>query len=278
MSKLVHFHVFDPKQPSLFKAKANDHAEAHIVRCSLEGTCPVRAKGQCIERDFWSSGCPYGSRSVVTGPTKRSRDMSKWIAAQREGVGPNPPTLSSTQKVMAVIGDYVWLPYPHMDFHAKSPTLEISLSSGRKMLRIEEFTPEVVQRICEWRPRAMFGGEITDYQKESVPLFVKHLSEVMPDLFAATAAVYPNLRELLAKTTNIGREARLRSLAPNVGEFVDIHGGRWTWDGEYLTSKNSKMSFGLVNGFSEIRVKPDPASKVKVTSEGQVTPTTEFLS
>ena len=274
--KLVHFHVYDPKN-SLFKTDANARAKAFFVWCSLEGTCPVRERGQCVHRGLFQS-CVYGTAEQPEGPTRRARSFRDWIEKQEKRAGANPPSLSMATGVMAVIGDYVWLPYAHMEFERDTPTLKIQMFGGRRFLRTEEFTPAVIQHICEYRPLALFGGEIRDYQKESVPKFVRHLHEVMPELYAETLAVYPHLGELLGKTTNIGREAVLKTLAPNVGTFTDIHKGHWVWDGEWLVSTDSHMAFGLVDKFTEIRVKADPTSEVKVTDEAQVLPTTEFRS
>jgi len=276
--QLVHFHIYNPKEPSLFKSSNTDHAKAYFVWCSLESPCPLRAKGQCIQRRPFGPCCPYGSSYQREGPTKRSSQIGVWVARQRKEAGDNPPTLQPPNNVVAVIGDYIWLPYAHMDFERDTPTLKIQMFGGRNIIPVSDLTPAVVKMICEWRPQAIFGGEIKNYQAESVPQFVRHLREIMPDLYAATLTVYPKLAEILAKTTDIGRKAILGTLAPNVGQFVDIYGGHWTWDGTWLVSVDSKMAFGLASKFTEIRVKADLGCEVVVTDEAQVLPTTEFRS
>ena len=278
VKKVVHFHVYNPRQ-SLFEMGANDRAQSFFVWCSLEEPCPVQARGQCVHRNTWfGSGCPYGTRGGSEGPTKRAATLSAWIKRQTDLAGENPPSLSVAASVMARIGEYVWLPYPQMDFARDTTTLKIQIFGGRKFLRVDEFTPEVVRNICEWRPRAIFGGEIKTYQTESVPTFVRHFREAMPDLFARTLAIYPRLGEILGGTSDIGRNAVLGTLAPNVGVFVDIHGSHWTWDGEWLASTDSHTFGVLVNKFSEVRIKPDLDCEVKVTDQGQVTGATVFRS
>ena len=72
--------------------------------------------------------------------------------------------------------------------------------------------------------------------------------------------------------TNVGRKARLKTLTPNIGEFKDIHGGLWTWDGMYITSENTKASFTLVETreIEECRIKPKDDIIVQVSDERQV--------
>lgn len=123
----------------------------------------------------------------------------------------------------------------------------------------------------------MMGGEITNYQKEQVPLFIRHLSEKMPDMLKEIINDPANaeIKKIYESLTNIGRTAFLETLTPGVGEFVDIHGGKWEWDGTWLSSKNSHASF-VLTGFSEMKMKPLPKEKVKITDERQVNEKTIF--
>lgn len=282
-STLVHFSVYNPKAPNLFKAGPNDRAEAHFVWCSLEGTCALRNKGECLHRTLFGEGCPYGSYERATGPTKRASGLGKWVQNQEDraraelGQGTPFPYLKGPASVLATIGDYVWFPYAQMEFHRDSTKMWFDLfRGGRRCLPRADVTPELVIQLCEYRPNALMGGEISSYQRDSVPKFVQLLREVLPDIYEQTRVIYPRIDQILGTVSNIGREAVLGTLKPNVGVFEDIHKGHWVWDGVWLTSTDSHMSSGLVREFSEIRVKADPTCRVKVTDEGQVTPETEF--
>jgi hypothetical protein len=181
--------------------------------------------------------------------------------------------------MMAFIGDYVFLPYSHMDladvgFVQKNIYFNVSCP----FLLKENFTVDTVLYLLNFRPQAMMGGEITSYQKEEVPKFVKHLQEISPDLFDKVYEKSEKVRAIIQTYSYIGRKALLTSLTPNVGKFVDIHKGEWTWDGEYITSKNSKAAFVLVDKFEEIKIKPVPDAVVVITDNNQVNTDTVFLS
>lgn len=75
-------------------------------------------------------------------------------------------------------------------------------------------------------------------------------------------------------------ERNKSTVAPNVGQLKDIHGGLWTWDGETLTSSNSRPSFLIITSgeIETMTIKPKDSMKVfvKITSDDQVTDETKF--
>ena len=152
------------------------------------------------------------------------------------------------------------------------------LGKGCAFLKKEKFTKENIEYLIHFRPQAWMGGEITTYQKEEVPKFVKHLQEKCPGLFKEVLEYDPTIQTIVAAYSYKGRKAILQTLTPNIGKFVDIHKGEWIWDGEYLISLNSHASFMRVNKFDEIRVKPKGRDEVQITEDSQVNEKTEFLS
>jgi hypothetical protein len=178
---------------------------------------------------------------------------------------------------MAIVGDFVYLPYSFITMNPYVPfsTREgLFFKKGDPLLPKEHLTIENIVKICDFRPQAMMGGEITSYQKEEIPKFVKHLSEFFPNLYAELVTQIPRMGNI--SLTNIGRKAYLFSLIPNVGEFVDCHKSHWCWDGEYLMSGDSKASFMLVDKFTEIKIKPTEDAVVTITDEKQVGCATKF--
>jgi hypothetical protein len=122
------------------------------------------------------------------------------------------------------------------------------------------------------------GGEITCYQKEEIPKFLKHLSEKANDLFLEVIKKSEHAQSQFKLYSNIGRKAILQTLTPNIGKFVDIHKGEWIWDGEWLKSTNSKASFILAKKFKELWVKPDGNVEVEITDEAQINKDTIFVN
>lgn len=285
-NNLVHAHIFKPHN-ALFKSVRNDKAECHTIRCTHSDQCGLFARGECSwRRSFGWSACPYGKPSTETGFTKRARKYHDWIHEREErhkGIG----TLSSHTDMMAEIGDYVFLPYSHMTSNENVPFVAKggAFLKGNAFLPKESFTIENIIKICEFRPQSLnlFGGgdpEIKSYQAEEVPKFLIHLSEQMIGVFDELCTVYPRAREIVDNISYKERKAVLATVVPNVGTFVDIHGGKWTWDGTYLVSTNSRASFMLVGRreIVELRIKPAENAVVKVTCNEQVDKNTKLLS
>ena len=267
--KLIHAHVYNPTQ-SLFGDKKG-RCKCTTIRCNRTDDCELLDDGSCLMLGFGPSKCPYGDYRVESGYTKRARKFYEWMQDRREKYK-DVPSLSSPGKTLAIVGDHIYLPYAHMDMGDDVPIVG-------KMIAREDFTAEAMEKLCRLRPMPIFGYQpIAAYQKEVVPLFVKHLSEKMPDLFAALAEAYPRAVEIIKAWSNVGRKAVLNTLLPNVGTFVDCHHAHWTWDGEWLTAgPKCSASFMLVSKFEEIMVRPTPGAVVAITDENQVTGATVFV-
>lgn len=276
--KIITAHVYSPDK-SIFKSSKNDKARCTWTTCNNSENCGLHARGECsYVSTFGWQRCPYGKCHSETGFTRRARKYRIWIQERKERFADVLDKLKSHSGVMAVVGDYIFLPYDRIARNEAIPFLAKDglFHNGSSFLKRESFTIDAVMSICSFRPQALLGGEITSYQKEVVPKFILHLSENMPDMYEKLCAVYPRAAEIISEHSNVGREAILETLNPNIGVFEDIHGGKWRWDGEYLTSEDSHASFMLVNRFTELRIKPAPKQWVKITDDAQVTENTEF--
>jgi hypothetical protein len=278
-SRRIHFSIYDPRG-SMFKSCKNDKAESTVVTCSNSQSCDLYSRGECtFLYPLFPVRCLYGSMSRQYGYTRKAIRYSEWIRDQKkanDGVG----FLKFPSERLAVIGDYIFLPYSHMTMCETVPFKAHSslFSSGSCFLPKESFTVETIVTLINFRPMAMMGGEITTYQKEVPPKFLKHLSEQIPELFNPVMEKSEYARKRFAEFTNIGRKAILETLNPNVGKFKDCHGGLWEWDGSYLKSYNSHASFMLVNKFKELLLLPEEKQIVVIIDEKQVNENTVFVN
>lgn len=281
---VIHANVFDPFGSVLFKTKATDRAECQTITCTnLE--CPLLAKGQChIRGGLFGNTCPYGTSRRESGPTKRAAGCSSWVREKREqhkGVR----FLQPASNQMAIIGDYVFLPYAHMTMCQTVPFKSRSgfFSSGDAFLPREVWTIETVLELLKHRPQAVMGGEITCYQKEEVPKFLLHLREADPEMWKQLIAVCPQYD---VQANHVGRQAVLQTLKHPIkwtqtssrGEYP-VH---WEWDGETVTT-TSKNVFnttwaGLEAESLEVKVKPKPRTVIVVKSNDWVDANTEFVT
>lgn len=277
--KPIHFNLFDPTQ-ALFKSQKKEKSEIQVIKCSNAENCDLHKKGQCAFRSILSwQKCPYGLYFREVGFTKRASKFRQWMREKKEEYR-DVPYLQAHTEMIAVVGDYILLPYAHMDMCEDVPFLSHggAFRSGNAFLKREDFTIDNILKLIAFRPQALMGGEITDYQKKSLPLFIRHLSQVMPDIYEEIWNKSDRVKNIAESMTDVGRKARLRSLTPNVGIFKDIHGGEWTWDGKWLICKNRDPSFMLVNKVDEIRIRPQGDPEVVITDNNQVNIETVFLS
>lgn len=275
--KTISVNISDPAN-SLFKDFRNNVAECRIVSCKNSDNCPLYKRGQCVMSGIFIDKCPYGLSRVEYGFTRKAKKYNEWISEKRKQFE-EVPYLKSPSKVMCEIGDYIYLPYPHMNMNEKAPFLHHSyvFSSGSPFMKKENFTIDVILSIIYFRPMSMMGGEIDSYQKEVIPKFIEHLSEIFPELYEKLAQKDVRSQIVVKNKTYIGRKAVLQSLNPNVGTFIDIHKRTWTWDGEWLHSKDIVSAFGLSSKNSETKVKPFGNVDVKITDDKQVNSNTIFL-
>lgn len=282
--KIVHARVYNPAGRTLFKTKANDKSECEVVSCSNQDNCALYKRGECAMLALMNArSCPYGKRTFEYGPTKRASKLYKWVSEREEKYKDYLWKLTQYKRKLAVIGEYVFLPYSHMNMNKDIPFASHGhfLSSGSHFITLNEFTPELILKMISFRPQALMGGEITSYQKEEVPKFVTHLREELPEIFAKVVALDPAV-EKIAFRSPIGRKAILESLRPGVvvTKYHDnpkLNTQHWTWDGEYLTSTDAGISFSIVKYEScEIKIKPAPGETVDIINMDQVDENTKY--
>lgn len=257
---------------SLFEAKkANERAEFTKLYCNLEGECPLLKNGICIHAGVvvglggFVGSCVYGKIGLSQSPTKRSKtyyDFIKKTKKEMESIPRTPDWAGPIRDTLAEIGDYVYLPYSHANMCKEAPFLSHShlFSSGSHFIKKELFTAEVVVKLAKFRPMAMMGGEITQYQKESVPVFLFHLQKIMPKVYQEAAKLDPIIEQ---KTFNI---AKLKQVECSIGdvpanETNEVFVGEYevsSWDGEILELKSeTKRPLFMYGTDFVLKYKPD---------------------
>ena len=262
-------------------SKKSKRPFVYSISCSAE-SCELRDRGECELMKIFAEGCPHGRASRQDGPTRRARSYSQWIRDSRERCA-KAPALKMPEPRLARCGDHFWLPYPFMRFDAGTTTMPRvpawrSLSS---MLPAEALTVDLMRTILDYRPQALMGGEITDYQKKDVPAFLQHLSEQEPELWATMCEAIPSLVGRVARASAVGRKAILSTLTPNVGEFGGRGRVKWKWDGEWLSSEGATVlssPIPLSADAKMVKVQPPDGLAVEVTDDRQVNEGTEFVT
>lgn len=268
--KIIHFHLFRPDK-AIFKINRNSKAVSHTISCCNSNNCHLFNKGECSLRNtFTSKTCPYGKYLKNTGFSSKSLKYNTWIKSQLEKYE-DIACLKIPVGAVSMVGDYVYLPYSFMNMFS-------SLDWKGYFLKKENFTIDTIISLIYFKPHAIFGGEILDYQEKVVPIFLKHLSESYPDIFENILEKDNSIKTIIANFSNIGRKAILETLSPNVGFLKDIYGNLWNWDGKKLSCCNIKPSFMLIREVKKVILIPEEKQVVTITDEKQVNDSTIFMN
>jgi len=258
--------------------------EASVIYCDKYESCTYYKNNQCLKvRSFLASGCKYGRVSNVKGYTSRAAKYygfkKEWQNHEKYSQLKYPP-----QK-LGLIGDEIVFPYPFIRItENENGDLKLSapgFGSNIAFIKKEKFTTELIKRICGFRPYAIMGGVITDYQNKIVPLFLSHLKEVCPDKYEELCE---ENSELIKEVSYVGRKALLKTINPSDVYYKSSgytqFNEKWHWDGEKLN-----YSSGYVHGFNVtkdyeidlIRIIPSDKSVITISSNEQVSDKTIFI-
>lgn len=282
--KVVSANIYDPKK-SLFKEK-NDKASVTIIKC-CQDDCPLRdVREECIDAGgalLRRGKCPYGQIERRDGYTIRAQKYSKFIKDNQEKYKDIPRLSYIRNDKIAFIGDYVFLPYPHIALNQTVPFIKHDLyfSPGNPFIKIEDWNISTVLNIVDFKPRAMTGGIIESYQKEVVPKFIEHLREESPDMFQKLIKQRPKYDK---DPDYRGRKAYLKTLTPPVEWDVKDRKGNvemhWLWDGEKAYTEDewayNKLLAKLPADSVKIEVIPSDDAVIVVSDISYVNENTEF--
>ncbi len=195
----------------------------YYCKCPVE--CPFLKIGQCINRAILT-GCIYGRCTHQQGYSRRSTKYYSWVREKQEVLKTYPELPFIADECVTEIGDYIYLPYAHM------LNKEIGFDLGKKFIKKCEFTTNKIIEMISKRPQSLFGGEITDYQRKIVPLFLKHLEYKFPEIYKEVISKLPNRPTYILPAK---LDCPLRYIEPNITNGYVVRGMcPITWDGQML--------------------------------------------
>ncbi len=258
--------------------------EASVISCDKYKQCSFYQNNQCLAvRAPFGDGCKFGSTSTIRGYTSRAMKYGEFKRKWREHEHYNK--LSHPPNKLGVIGDQVVFPYPYVRIketeHGRIEIEDPGFGNSSSYIDQDKFTADLIYRICAFRPQAMMGGEIRNYQKKTVPLFLAHLEEVLPKKYESFIKAYPKFAK---KIDYVGRKALLKTIKPSMvykksDSYPDIN-SEWYWDGEFLTYKGGYVSsFSVITDYEieQIKLKPSDKTFVNITNNDQVDKNTIFI-
>jgi len=276
--EIIYAHVTNPAD-SIFGDIKNHRAECETIRCSNKDSCGLYKRGECSFRRIlgWAK-CPYGFVSQEIGFTKRARKYHFWIKERKDKYHDVLNSLKNHSDKIAFVGDYVFLPYAYMTNNESIPFLAHggAFRHGNCFLSKEHFTIDNIINMIEFKPHALMGGEITDYQKKEIPKFLNHLKEMYPAIYEEVLKRKSGIEDKTNSLSPIGRKAYLKTIKQGTVFGKD---DRWIWNGECFISDSATVLStprGIKYEAKEIKLKPEKNQIVEIEREDQVDDNTEY--
>ncbi len=250
---------------------------AEYVYCDRAEKCSAFCDGKCFGvTALFGMRCPYAKVNMVDGGLKRSKAYGEVYSVAK-----------NSEK-------YAKLDYPHYTLITKIggeafltlPFVQIKVENGKISTEHPMFvrpvcvdsnllTPENLEIICSFRPRAMLGGEITDYQEKTIPMFLLQFSRLYPEKYHAFIEAFPEYAD--RKPDWVGRMALLNT-CNREKTYRDASGNEYHFEGDYIVGKSKFAPFALsLKTPTEIRAKVTDDMKVKITDNDQVLDSTVFV-
>ena len=270
--------TYDPNN-SFFKSKSTDRSSYTIYSCCNCDNCDAFKREKCVMRSgLWGGYCPYGKMRKEQGYTKRSKKCSSFVydakkLYESQIKGENKlESLNFTCK----IGDYIYIDLPHLHNYSNSIDKELEIENEHFISK-EKFNLELISRLLNFHPQALFGGEITEYQKKSIPEFILQLKRYFPDLYKEVIEEYPQFQDLSSNINYIKKQAKVKTLLPSNVCLTCSMRNILKWDGEKITGKAKELiAFTDLSSDTELCIYPTDKDYVYILDNDCVTDDTVF--
>lgn len=251
---------------------------AEYIYCDHADECSAYKEGKCFRvTTLFGLRCEFGRITHVDGGTKRSKMFCRVSDEAKSNEQYHKLSYPSDTYVTR-IGDGVFLTPPYVRIELQGEKLVCSnpgFGSNRLFVPLDVMTPENIKRICEYRPHALMGGEITDYQQKIVPTFLYQLSRLCPEHFKAFTVTYPDFP--IKPPDWIGRYAKL-STCSHEALYKDANRNLFHFEGDDIVCDcyhSAFLPFDSVE--AKIRITVTDSMEVKITNNNQVTDGTIFV-
>lgn len=273
MSKVINYTYYDPNH-ALFKSKSSDREHITVYSCDNSENCEAYKNNRCVMlNNLTNHGCPYGNKRRQLGYTKTAKKCGDLITAT-ESAYPNLGWALKDIDRPCVIGDYVYLPVAFLSGY-NNPFNAVEVFY-KDMFKKTDFTPELVVKLIAYRPKALMGGVITDYEKKYIPKLCFQLKKYMPKLYSETLAICPEIETLASQYSFVGKYAKVKTLLPGK---VEVGSYLFSWDGTVLTAvKGAGSVLGAWNKLTDevLTITPKDDTIVKIVDDNTVGDDTEI--
>lgn len=264
----------------------NDKNRAEIIHCDKYQNCSLYKAGKCLcVSQIFAHTCEFGRVDKIDGYTPRSSSyrsfVDKYMNDECHGKLHRP-----NNWYIAVVDDTVllnliyvivekrqWTGYEWKElssYHVNRAVYTSTISYINK----DEFTIDLFERICMFRPIALNGDNISIYNTKIIPNLVNDLKKLMPDFYSQLIDKFPELANL--KVDYRDRFAYIYSLRDDVE--LKTNNGTFIKQVDRLICSDYHsplLPFGGKTGKLFINITPEMT--VKITDNNIVDENTVFI-
>lgn len=268
---------------SIFGGKESP-LKADEIYCDRSDKCSFYADGKCLRcRALFSPGCKFGKNCVTKGYTSRAAkyyDFKKKYTGDEQYAKLNYPS-----ELAAVIGDYLYLNLKYTLVRKRTDKddswkkdingyliSEVGFCSGGAWIPLSEATSELLYAIFSYKPHAMMGGIITDYQAKVVPDVLMSLKKCAPQICGKFISEYPQYD---LAPNYVGKYAYIKTMVDG-SVLTDCHGNKFTLKDGKLIGESIKRGFTPFDGTVDCVVDVAESKTYKVDNNSQCNENTKF--
>lgn len=243
-----------------------------VAYCDKCDKCDFYKGGTCFNAGRFKDDCKIGNKQRINGWTSkaiRGREFyRKWKDDECYG------KLKEPKRTIGIVDDLVILNINCMKLNENNmPVENVGFGRGEiSYIKLEEFTPEIIKKICDLRPKTIFDyHDIKVYYEEYIPKFLDDLKRYYPKIFNSFIKEYP---EYDKEINYVGRSAFINSLKDGIK--IKEHNSEYKKNGDYLigTFRSAFLPFNCKE--AEIKIKITKEMQCEITDNKQVDENTKF--
>jgi len=258
--------------------------ESDEIYCDCADKCSFYADNKCLRcRSFLAPTCKFGRNSVSKGYTSRAAKYYDFKQKYQKDEYYNK--LHYPSELAAVINDFLYL---NLQFTRvckrteKSEAWEKDINGyliedggfGSKsvFIPLSDITNELLFAIFSYKPCAMMGGVIQDYQSKVVPDVLMSLKKCAPKIYNDFISEYPQYD---LKPNYVGKYVYIKTMVDG-SVLTDCHGNNFTLKDGKLIGEKIKLGFTPFDGVMDCVVEVADSKTYKVDNNSQCDENTRF--
>lgn len=256
---------------SFFKGVRDTKYRAEVISCNCE-YCSFRDKGMCLKiMSIVPNFCKYGQRYTYEGYTPRAMVCQEWNNVFRKDETYAKLRSVSYRNCFGVVGEYYYIDTKYVGVNWNEDEVykfrtSISSVDSHIFIKKNKMNVDFLEGLLTYKP---YGGAIKDYQEDVVPLILRQMQMLAPELFKELTKIYPHFAKIVPNF--VGKVVYIKTLKGGIDIQYNGHGiFHLSEDKTMLTCKDyssSLLPFNAKKAELVIKVTDDMTYKVLDNNE-----------